>query len=70
MPETFIIYREKYRHNLAEEWRGKFHPLNALDSLEAKSIKHNTFTDRKIESTSSNVYEVLEYYLIERERLS
>ena len=66
MPETFIIYREKYRQNLAKEWQGKFHALNATDSLEARTIiERNTFSNSEKKSASPNVREILEYYLIE-----
>ena len=68
MPETFIIYREKYKHTLAEEWLSKFRALNESDSLEARTIiQRSTFTSDKINHASETVRDVLQYYLIDRE---
>lgn len=67
MPETLIIYREKYKHTIAEEWRGKFLALNDSDSHEARDIiERNTFTQDEISHSSEPVREVLQYYLLER----
>lgn len=66
MPETFIIYREKYRYTLAEEWREKFHALDENNLREAKNvIEQNNFTIQ--EALPPKIKEVLSYYLIERE---
>lgn len=69
MPETFIIYREKYKHTLAEEWRSKFLALNADDSQEAKAIiERSSFTQNEInQALSQKVRDILQYYLLERE---
>ena len=68
MPETFIIYRKKYEHTLAEEWRSKFLALNAEDSQEAKAvIERSTFTQDEINHSSQTVKDILQYYLLERE---
>lgn len=68
MPETFIIYREKYKHTLAEEWLSKFRALNASDSHEARTIiQRSTFTPDEINNASESVRDILRYYLLERE---
>ncbi len=69
MPETFIIYRFKYKDNLTEEWRKKFHALTENELREAKAIiEANIFTDEVIRNASSEfVREVLRYYYLERE---
>ena len=67
MPETFIIYRFKYKYNLAEEWSGKFHALSESEFYEAREIiKANLFTDEIIRNASSDsIRDVLSYYCIE-----
>ena len=68
MPETFIIYREKYKHTLAEEWRTKFRALSDPDSREAKIIiERNAFTPGEINHASESVRDILRYYLVGRE---
>ena len=68
MPETFIIYREKYKHTLAEEWLSKFRALSCEDSCEAKTIiERNNFTPDEINRASESVRDMLQYYLLERE---
>ena len=68
MPETFIIYREKYRYTLAEEWREKFHALSENNLREAKNIiEQNNFTFQKVSHPNNKINEVLSYYLIEHE---
>ena len=65
MPETFIIYREKYKHALAEEWREKFHALSGADMKAAKAIiESNNFGE--IGNLSGDLLEVLKYYTVER----
>ncbi len=68
MPEAFIIYRFRYKENLTEEWRAKFHALNGEAHQEAASIiKNNIFTQDVINKASSTeIREVLQYYLYER----
>ena len=69
MPETFIIYREKYKHTLAEEWRRKFHALNDSDLSAAKSIiEGNNFAEvESLAGLGQALREVLSYYTLERE---
>ncbi len=68
MPETFIIYRERYSA-LAEEWREKFCALSEADMETARTIiEANTFG--KIWETAGlgqDLRKVLSYYTIERE---
>ncbi|MBQ9432680.1 MAG: hypothetical protein IJU26_00515, partial [Synergistaceae bacterium] len=64
MPETFIIYREKYS-TLAEEWQAKFYALSESDMKTAKSIiESNNFGNTG--EVSEELRDVLSYYLIER----
>lgn len=67
MPETFIIYREKYS-TLAEEWQAKFYALSESDMQTAKTIiESNNFGNiGEISGISAEVRDVLSYYLIER----
>ena len=69
MPETFIIYREKYMHNLAEQWRAEIHALEGESLTEAKTIiERNIFTEEEISrASSSEISHLLSYYLIERD---
>lgn len=69
MPETFIIYRERYKSSLTEEWRKKFYSLNQEQLTEAKSIiESNNFADNIINSVSCDeIKNLLKYYLIERD---
>ena len=69
MPETFIIYREKYKHTLAEEWRRKFHALRDSDLSAAKMIiEGNNFADvESFAGLGQALREVLSYYTLERE---
>ncbi|MBQ7629602.1 MAG: hypothetical protein IJS81_05250 [Selenomonadaceae bacterium] len=64
MPETFIIYRNKYADNLTADWREKFFALDAEDRINAeKIITQNKFSDDVISSvTSENIREVLNFY--------
>lgn len=68
MPEAMIIYRFKYKHNLAKEWREAFHTLNESESNEAKEIiKRNKFADRDIlTANSKKVRQFLTFYQISR----
>ncbi|MBQ6773863.1 MAG: hypothetical protein IJP48_07370 [Synergistaceae bacterium] len=69
MPETFIIYRMKYKASLTQEWRAKFHALTGSKLLEAKElISQNNFSDEIINNAScSEVKDILRYYMLERE---
>ena len=69
MPETFIIYRMKYKDNLTAEWREKFNSLSPKQEEMAKRIiKKNDFSNEALSQTKSDkVLEVLEYYRMARE---
>lgn len=68
MPETMLIYRMKYKDNLAKEWRMIFHALNEDELVEAKKIiALNKFSNDGIFRTKSeNVHEILKFYQIAR----
>ena len=68
MPETFIIYRERYSA-LAEEWLERFHALSEADMTTARTIiESNNFGNiRDTAGLGQELREVLSYYLIERE---
>lgn len=68
MPETFIIYRMKYKGSLTQEWRKKFRALSGSKLEEAKAIINtNSFSDEIVNSAScSEVREVLGYYRLDR----
>ena len=68
MPEAMIIYRHKYKHNLAKEWREAFHTLNESELNEAKEIiKRNKFTDNDLsKANSEKVHQFLAFYQISR----
>mgnify|MGYP006988985180 CR=1 FL=1 len=69
MPETFIIYRMKYKDNLTAEWRKRFNSLSPKQEEVAKRIiSVNDFSDEALKQTkSSKVLDVLEYYRMARE---
>ena len=69
MPETFIIYRMKYKDNLTAEWRERFNSLSPKQEEVAKRIiAVNDFSDEALKQTkSSKVLDVLEYYRMARE---
>ncbi len=69
MPETFIIYREKYKCSLTEQWRKEFYSLNQEQLNEAKSIiESNNFAENIINHASCDeIKNLLRYYLIERD---
>ena len=68
MPETMIIYRRKYKDNLAKEWRTAFHALNETELVSAKEIiRQNKFKDDDITKVESdNVREILKFYQLTR----
>ena len=68
MPETFIIYRMKYKDNLTAEWKTKFHSLSSKQEEVAKRIiAINDFSDKALHQTKSKkVLDVLSYYKIAR----
>ena len=69
MPEPFIIYRMKYKSNLAADWRRKFHALNDEDLQTVRAvIEANDFThENEHKALGRNIWEVLRYYYMERE---
>ena len=68
MPETMIIYRMKYKDNLAKEWLTAFHSLNENELFMAKEIiKLNKFKDDDIGAVESErVRVVLKFYQMAR----
>ena len=68
MPETFIIYRLRYEHNLTESWHEKFHSLDVDELTKAKKIiEANKFSEKEIANVGSeNVRELLKFYLVRR----
>lgn len=66
MPETFIIYRNKYKENLAQEWRHGFLEL-APDKLYRikRIIAHNDFSENVFNKVDdAEIREILTYYRI------
>lgn len=68
MPETFIIYRERYS-TLAEEWRKKLHALSEPDMTTSKAIIESNNFGRygDFSGLGQEITDILNYYLIERE---
>ena len=68
MPETFIVYRMKYRESLTREWHDKFYSLSGSKLEEAKSIiEGNVFTEKVLNRASCDeVRDLLKYYRIDR----
>ncbi len=68
MPETFIIFRMKYKENLTTEWRVKFKALSPKQEEVAKRIiAANDFSEEALKQTKSEkVLDVLKYYRMER----
>ncbi|MFZ1805789.1 MAG: hypothetical protein WAU36_01125 [Cyclobacteriaceae bacterium] len=72
MPETFIIYRNKFAEaGLTEDWRQKFNSLNDEETRVAKTlIEKCDFTNIMALSINSKVSQVLKYYTINEKALS
>lgn len=68
MPEAFIIYRMKFKDNLAKEWEEAFRALPP-DKLELvkQIVADNTFKDVDLSQFSADVQNVLRFYLITRD---
>lgn len=68
MPEAMIIYRFKYKDNLAKEWLRAFHTLNESELNEAMEIiTQNKFTDDDLsKANSEKVRQFLAFYQISR----
>lgn len=68
MPEAFIIYRMKFKDNLAKEWERKFWGLNDHDLLVVQElVGKNSFKDIRLDDYSPEIQEVLQYYYINRD---
>lgn len=68
MPEAFIIYRMKFKENLAKEWENAFWslPSNKLE-LVKKIVAENNFKGFDLSQYDDEVQNVLKYYLITRD---
>jgi len=63
MPEAFIIYRNQYKDNLAEEWWQAWQALSDEEREEAMCIiRRNKFHDGDYVVNNSGVKSILEYY--------
>ena len=69
MPESFIIYRNKYENNgLTEEWFSAFNLLNNEQRYQAKKIiRKNDFSDEVLQNCNFEVRNVLKYYQIKND---
>ena len=68
MPESFIIYRMKFKDNLAAEWEKAFWSLPEGKLKTVQSIvAENKFTGIDISTYDSDIQNVLKYYLINRD---
>lgn len=68
MPETFIIYRMKYKDNEALKWENAFYSLSEQDLNTVKSIvAMNKFDHMNFENYSPEVGYVLSFYTITRD---
>ena len=68
MPESFIIYRMKFKDNLAKDWEEAFSSL-PTDKLEvAKNIiAENSFKNFDLSQYDDELQKVLHYYTITRD---
>ena len=68
MPEAFIIYRMKFKDNLAKKWEHAFRALPA-DKLELvkQIVAYNTFKDIDLSKYDKDIQNVLQFYLITRD---
>ena len=68
MPESFIIYRMKFKNNLAKEWEKAFWSLPE-DKLKIVQtiVAENRFTDIELTQYDEDIQCVLKYYLINRD---
>ena len=68
MPEAFIIYRMKFKDNLAKKWEEAFKALSA-DKLELvkEIVADNTFKDIDLSKYDQDIQHVLQFYLITRD---
>lgn len=68
MPESFIIYRMKFKDNLAKEWEEAFWalPKEKLDIVQ-KIVAENRFARFDLTEYDEEIQNVLKYYLINRD---
>lgn len=68
MPESFIIYRMKFKDNLAKEWEESFKALPE-DKLETvkQIVADNDFKDIDLSEYDKEIQNVLRFYLITRD---
>lgn len=68
MPEAFIIYRMKFKENLAHEWEQAFYRLPASKLELVKTIvAENSFKNFDLSKYDDEVQNVLRFYLINRD---
>lgn len=68
MPEAFIIYRMKFKENLAREWEEAFWALSDHKLELVKDIvSSNTFKNLDLSKYDEDVQNVLRFYLITRD---
>ena len=68
MPEAFIIYRMKFKENLAHDWEEAFYSLPASKLELVKTIVvENSFKDFDLSKYDDEVQNVLRFYLINRD---
>lgn len=68
MPEVFIVYRMKFKDNLAREWENAFWSLPSDKLKLVQSIvADNKFTGFDLSPYDEDVQNVLKYYLINRD---
>lgn len=68
MPESFIVYRMKFKDNMAKEWEDAFYSLPEDKLTIVKEIvAENKFTNLDLSAYDEQVGNVLQYYLINRD---
>ena len=67
MPETFIIFRMKYKNNLTKDWWREFNRLDDDDRVAAKEIiAQNDFSETTVAMQNDRIKTLLAYYQISR----
>lgn len=68
MPESFIIYRMKFKENMAKDWENAFWNLPQEKLALVQSIvAENRFGNFDLSSYDEDIQQVLKYYLINRD---
>ena len=68
MPETFIIYRMKFKETLTKQWWNDYNDLNEEEKeITNNVIYSNNFNNINLYKSNKKIYKVLKYYTIERE---